>query len=44
MHADEDRVRINKIEFYVPSVPLEDVDFDALERMERRLGEKDSRP
>jgi hypothetical protein len=33
MYTDEDRIGVNEIEFYVPSVALEDVDFDVLKLM-----------
>lgn len=33
MHTYEDRIRVNEIEFYVPSISLEDVNFDALQGM-----------
>ncbi|MFB9984422.1 hypothetical protein ACFSQQ_11635 [Mesorhizobium kowhaii] len=33
MYTYEDRVRVNEAEFYVPSISLEDVDFNALELM-----------
>jgi hypothetical protein len=33
MHTYEDRIRVNEIEFYVPSISLEDVNFNALQGM-----------
>ncbi|ULJ76154.1 hypothetical protein [Rhizobium gallicum] len=49
MYTYEDRIRVNEIELYVPSISLEDVDFNALEfmvfrtRMMRAIASVDDR-
>lgn len=36
MHADEHRVRVNKVEFDVPAIALDDVDLDRRNLVVRR--------